>query len=465
MPEASAQNSAYTLHLFAGQVMVGELSFMPDSDVFSLTYDTAWVSRRTGYALSPHLPLSGPSPSSAIRRYLENLLPEGRALDVASRYGNIQKNNIFGLIRYLGRESAGAVSFLPAGETPQSQQARIREITHAELQERIERRNELPFTVWDGQVRISVAGFQDKLLVSRAGGRIFLVDGHLSSTHILKPEPVHAALPCMVANEHFCMSLVSRISRQRYGQSLVAEVDILRLPAAVLSVRRFDRQTHPDHFVLGPDGVHVPVAQRLHIIDACQATDFSVAAKYERNLGNGKDVAHIRDGLSFSHLFATRQYLAQPAVGVRHMVLWAASTLLLGNSDAHGKNLSYFVTRSGLAVAPLYDLVSVMQYDAQKLAHDLAMAFGDVFELSEVKSFALADFCERAKVSRSFFARELVALCALASVEAVAQCDDPIYQGEERALVRGIAEFVVHRASFLTALAKDIPKFGKDLLL
>lgn len=63
-----------------------------------------------------------------------------------------------------------------------------------ELEQRIAERNHVPLTVWDGQVRMSVAGLQDKLLVYldrplREGGRLFLVDGQrLASTHILKPD-------------------------------------------------------------------------------------------------------------------------------------------------------------------------------------------------------------------------------------------------------------------------------------
>ena len=453
----------YALDLFIGQKFVARLEFHPEQDTFSLTYSPTWVADRRGYALSPHLPLDGTATSPSIRRFLENLLPEGRALDVASVHSNIQKNNIFGLIRHLGQETTGAVTFLPAGQTPQALAPHCRELTRAELQERIQRRNEVPFTVWDGKVRMSIAGFQDKLLVNRVGGRLFLAGGSLSSTHILKPEPLNPALPFMVANEHFCMKLASRMSVRRYGQDHVAEVDILRTPDPVLSVRRFDRRLRSDQFVDGPDGVRVPVAERVHIIDACQAADLSVAAKYERNLGNGKDVAHIRDGASFERLFASRQHLEQPAVGIRRMTMWVVTTLLTGNSDAHGKNLSFYVSRGGLSVAELYDLVSVMQYDSQKLEHELAMAFGDEFMLENVKSFALADFCERSKVSRSFFARELVALCEIAIPEALAQSEDPAYTGEEVALVQTIAGFVVRRAKLLLHLAKEIPKFKKDL--
>ena len=453
----------YALDLFVGQAFVARLEFHPEQDTFSLSYNPAWAADHRAYALSPHLPLDGEASSSSIRRFLENLLPEGRALDVASVHSNIQKNNIFGLVRYLGKETTGAVTFLPANQTPHALEPQFRELLHSELQERIKRRNEVPFTVWDGRVRMSIAGFQDKLLVNRVGERLFLVGGSLSSTHILKPEPLNSALPFMVANEHFCMKLASRMSVRRYGQDHVAEVDILRTPDPVLSIRRFDRRLGNVQFVHGPDGAKLPVAERLHIIDACQATDIAVAAKYERNLGNGKDVAHIRDGASFERLFATRQYLEQPAVGIRRMTMWVVTTLLTGNSDAHGKNLSYYVSRAGLRVAELYDLVSVMQYDSQKLEHELAMAFGDEFKLEDVKSFALADFCERAKVSRPFFARELVALCEIAIVEALAQSADPIYTGEEVALVKNIADFVVQRAKLLLNLAKEIPKFNKNL--
>ena len=452
----------YALDLFVGQALVARLGFHPQQDSFSLTYSPAWAADRRGYALSPHLPLHGTAPSSSIRRFLEHLLPEGRALDVASVHSNIQKNNIFGLIRHLGQETTGALTFLPAGRTPQALEPQIRELRHSELQERIEGRNEVPFTVWDGTVRMSIAGFQDKLLVNRVGDRMFLVSGSLSSTHILKPEPLNTALPFMVANEHFCMKLASRISVRRYGQNHVAEVELLRIPAPVLSIRRFDRQLRTDQFVDGPDDVKVPAVERLHIIDGCQATDLSVAVKYERNLGNGKDVAHIRDGASFERLFATRQYLEQPAIGVRRMTLWVVTTLLTGNSDAHGKNLSYHVGPAGLRVAALYDLVSVMQYDSQNLEHELAMAFGDEFRLEDVKSFALADFCERAKVGRPFFARELVALCEIAIVEALAQSADPVYIGEEVTLVKTIADVVVQRAKLLLNLAKEIPKFKRD---
>ncbi len=467
------QALAYALDLFTGDQLVARLGYTPESDHYSLEYAPSWAKAVHGYALSPHLPLDQTTSSHAIRRFLENMLPEGRALDVASVHTNIQKNNIFGLIRHLGKETTGGLTFLPAGQVPKALIPVAREITLAELQERIEVRNQVPFTVWDGQVRMSVAGFQDKLLVHQHLGRLFLADGLLSSNHILKPEPTNTALPCMVANEHFCMRLATRMSLQRYKQNHVAQVDILRVPSPVLAIKRFDRKAShltQEVAIHTRDGqatkktVALDLMQRLHIIDGCQATDLSVAAKYERNLGNGKDVAHIRDGTSFQRLFGIRPHLETPAVGVQRLVLWAVTTLLFGNSDAHGKNISFHVGRAGLNVAELYDLVSVVQYDPAKLEHTLAMAFGDEFELEAIKSFALADFCVRCGISRAYFARELNKLCASALEQAPLQAQDDIYIGEEREIVQRIAAFVIQRAGLLKSMAQEVTRYKGDLL-
>lgn len=223
-------------------------------------------------------------------------------------------------------------------------------------------------------------------------GELFLVDGTLSSTHVLKPEPSGDAAQFMVANEHFCMRSAKRISQRRWHAPCAAEVSILRVPSPVLSIARFDRRSTPA-------GV-----ERVHIIDGCHALDLPVSAKYERNVGDAPDIRHVRDGASFEKVGTLRPNFVEPALVTQRLVLWAVTTLLLGNSDSHGKNISFFVERTGLTPTPFYDLVSVVQYE--KFHHDLAMAFGDEFELEAVRSFALADYCMRAGVERKYFARE-----------------------------------------------------------
>ena len=84
-------------------------------------------------------------------------------------------------------------------------------MTLSELDDRIARREQLPLTVWDGQVRMSVAGLQDKVLVYIdkplvQGGQLFLVDGpRLASAQLLKPDTGNPQTPHLAVNEHVWM--------------------------------------------------------------------------------------------------------------------------------------------------------------------------------------------------------------------------------------------------------------------
>jgi hypothetical protein len=158
-----------------------------------------------------------------------------------------------------------------------------------------------------------------------------------------------------------------------------------------------------------------------------------------------------------------RRFLENPAMRLRHITFWSILTLLLGNSDAHGKNLSFEVRPAGLTVAPLYDLVSVLAYDATMIDHEFAMSFGDAFRFEEVTPFALADHCERCGIDRRFFSRELRQLCKLAQELAVVPAQDPVHTTQERLLVQDVARAVVQRARHLAPMADAIPRFAKDL--
>lgn len=437
--------SRHALWVFDGDARVGTVDYDSLEDRFSLTYAPEWGERDDAYPLSPHLPLSGsPAPSSTVRRFIENLLPEGRALDVAASTHQVSRNNVFGLIRALGSETAGALSFLAEGTLPASQPTTRREIGREELRRRVAERAQVPFSVWDGRVRMSIAGYQDKLGVHVEGERLFLVEGGLASTHILKPEPAEGRLPMLVANEHFCMRLAHRLRLP------VAPVEILRLPDPVLVVERFDRSRTAE-------GV-----RRIHILDACQALDLPVAYKYERNFGAGKDVRHIRDGVSFERLFSVSRHAARKALTRQLLARWALVQYLIGNADAHGKNVSFFSRPDGLALAPFYDLVSTVPYET--IDRELAMAYGDEFRLEEVTPFAWAAFASRTGLQRAFLAREMTRMGRAAERAVAAQEKAADYEGEERALVARISEFVRSQAQKLLAMAKPMRSVDPTLL-
>ena len=436
----------HSLWVFDAAQRVGTIDYASLEEQFSFGYEPSWLATDNAYRLSPHFPLSeAKAASGTVRRFLENLLPEGRALDIVSTTHQVSKNNIFGLVRELGGETSGALSFFAERAVPDPRQTTRREIPVEELRSRIEERAQVPFAVWDRRVRMSIAGYQDKLPVYLKDNRFYLVEGALASTHILKPEPLDKRLPGLVANEHFCMRLATRLGLR------TAEVSIVRLPHPVLVVQRFDREA-------GDAGV-----RRIHVIDACQALDLPVAYKYERNFGSGKDVRHIRDGVSFERLFSTAvSYTTQKALTRQALTRWAIFQYLIGNADAHGKNVSFFCSAGGLAMAPFYDMASVVQYEG--LDHEFAMAYGDAFGLDDVSTFAWADFAKRSGLQRSYLAREMTRMAHVALEQAPRQAVEADYAGDERALVMRIAGLVEAQARKLLDMAIPMQQIDAAML-
>ncbi|ARP80184.1 toxin HipA [Bordetella genomosp. 8] len=445
----------HALSVLAPQGHVGTLIFESTEDRYEFGYDPDWLASPRPFPLSPHIPLGGqPAASGVIARFLQNLLPEGRALDVASAFHQISKNNIFGLVNLLGREPVGALSFVSDEAEPEQDvtQAPRRPISDEELSNRIRERDRVPFPVWDGRVRLSVAGFQDKLQVLLDGDRINLAEAPLASTHILKPEAHNPATPFMVANEHFCMTLASRMGLP------TASVRIRRIPDPILLIERFDRKIE-----LAEDGQLVAAVNRLHVIDACQALDMPVALKYERNMGSTEHVRHIRDGVSFAKLFTLAKSFENPATTRMFFLRWAILQLLIGNSDAHGKNLSFFLNDAGLSPAKLYDLVCVHAY-GQAIEQEMAMGYGDEFHCESVTPYDLADFAHRTGMRATLVAREVTLMARQALELAPDLAKSEVYTDAERAMVHQIAQFVIGQAGRLLKIAPAVPKVDPDLL-
>jgi len=130
-------------------------------------------------------------------------------------------------------------------------------------------------------------------------------------------------------------------------------------------VERYDRQ-------VGDDGA----VERIHQEDFCQALGIPPDAKYEED-----------GGPSLRRLAETLQAVAAPCSpdGLARAV---TLNVLLGNGDAHGKNFSMLHLASGaLTLAPLYDLVSTLAYEGDRLA----MWVDDVQRIDRVPAPRLID--------------------------------------------------------------------------
>ncbi len=440
--------NTHRLTAWAGGERMGSLVYHDDTGQFAFDYAPEWIDYRSAFPLSPALPLRHSQEvrdehhSVSVRRFFENLLPEGKALDDTVAAHRLSKASLYGLLLVLGRESTGAISLLPEGTPPEQIPDSRREVSREELAERIRSRTHEPFSVWDGRVRMSIAGYQDKLAVYIEDDRLYLVEGRLASTHILKPEPLSPNLPFLVANEHFCLRLAEALGLPSTG------VEILRVPEPVLVVERFDRRRRDES------------VDRLHIIDACQALDLAVSHKYERNFGSGRDVARIREGVSVERLFSIAGFALAAAPMRLGLLRWTLVQYLIGNSDAHGKNVSFFVEPGGLRLAPSYDLVAVCIYP--KVDHELAMAIGDEFDITKVRPYDWAELATSCGLDRRLVAREMTRMAKRLRKVLPELQGWPGYDESERAVIDQIAEFAHAQADRLEADAKLLPEVLLD---
>lgn len=294
-------------------------------------------------------------PQGVVRSFLDGLLPEGEARRAIARDVGESVSDTFGLIRSLGRDCAGAVVIQPADDPPPPlpTTATAEPIEAEEIESLVRNLRSAPLGA-GGRVRVSLAGMQEKLVLTRMPngqwGRP--VDG-TPSTHILKPEV--AAYPMTVQNEAFCLRVAKHLGLA------VAEVETAVIAGReVLVVERYDREVAADGTV-----------HRIHQEDFCQAIGVPPQAKYEED--GGPSLARIASILST---------VARPD-SLERLLGAVVLNSLLGNGDAHAKNFSLLHERSGaLRLSPLYDVLSTQHYGDDHLA----MSVDGVHRTSRVTS-------------------------------------------------------------------------------
>lgn len=65
---------------------------------------------------------------------------------------------------------------------------------------------------------------------------------------------------------------------------------------------------------------------------------------------------------------------------------WACFNAIVGNGDAHLKNLSFFMQKEFAVLAPHYDLLSTAIYEdtARHMTHELSQPMGEALRLSDL---------------------------------------------------------------------------------
>lgn len=319
-------------------------------DVTEGRWSFAYAPEWTIHPLAPGFPLTVRDYRDAgehrpVEWFFENLLPEGRLRELIAFRDRIDPRDSWAFLVRHGQDTAGALSLVPVNPDGDVPGEVLVPLSQEDLQAKIEesRKRNLPLMAsWD-DIRMSLAGAQEKLgLRIDPDGVMFLPEGTAASTHIVKPENASADFPFCPANEFFCMRLADELKVP------VPQVSLRHLPEALYIIERFDRNRPKPKKGEGASPI-----KRLHQIDLCQALGVSPSRKYESE-----------GGLGLHHLFEVLlgPFIDRPAVAVNAVIQWVAFNYLIGNLDAHAKNIAFLLRGQKAEVAPFYDMLCVEAY-------------------------------------------------------------------------------------------------------
>jgi serine/threonine-protein kinase HipA len=310
-----------------------------------LAYFDDWLVDEQTRPLSlslPFLPGNASYQGEVVSNYFDNLLPDNDAIRrrLAQRY-QAGGTDAFQLLLKLGRDCVGAIQLLPEDESPTDiYEINGEELSIAGVAQRL--RNTTSAQAlgqgddWD--LRLSIAGAQEKTALLWQAGKWVLPHGSTPTTHIFKLPlglvgNMQADMRSSVENEWLCSKIMTA-----FGVP-VATCNIARFEdQKALVVERFDRMPSSDGgWIL-----------RLPQEDMCQATGTSPLSKYQADGGPG--IAAIMAVLLGS------DYAEQDRINFfkSQMLFW-----LLAATDGHAKNFSIAHRAGGhYRATPIYDVLS-----------------------------------------------------------------------------------------------------------
>lgn len=297
--------------------------------------------------LSLALPISrrpisdGRSPGAAqpVSAFLAGLLPEGNVREQIAAEARVPVTDSMELLRRVGAECAGAVQVLDSETAPGP--GHIRPLTDGEITRLIE---DLPtYHLPDGATpQASLAGIQDKvLLTALEDGRWGWPEQGAPSTHIIKPEPLGGTVSHLIQTEDWALHVASAAGLPAADSHLAM---FGKREAVVIT--RYDRS---------PTGV------RTHQEDFCQAISLPPAAKYESTAESTRHGSRLK---RIARMAAARA--ADPDEFRAALLAAVTFNVVIGNGDAHSKNYSLMIDRTGqVTLAPIYDSAPTAYLDAK----------------------------------------------------------------------------------------------------
>ena len=334
-----------SLNVWLNGTPVGQWTIHRNSSTF--TYFDDWLNDENRRPLSLSMPLTAdnrPYVDDVATNYFDNLLPDSEPIRrrLAQRY-RTGSTSPFDLLEAIGRDCVGAVQLLEPDEAPNDiftiQGEEINEHAIAELLRATTSPGGLGHEDHVPDLRLSIAGAQEKNALLWHEGRWKLPTGSTPTTHILKLPlglvgNMRADMRTSVENEWLCAQIM-----EGFGLPIARTAILQFEDQKVLGVERFDRKYSDDETWI----------VRLPQEDMCQAMGYSPLAKYQQDGGPGIErIMNLLLGSEVAEKDRRNFFKTQ-------LIFW-----LLLATDGHAKNFSIALgPRGKYQATPLYDVLSV----------------------------------------------------------------------------------------------------------
>ncbi len=375
---------AHELEVWLFADRVGTLALVDGR--LNFCYAPDWLLHKDVVALSVSLPLQAESfDDRTTRPFFAGLLPEGQLRRLIAQQFQVSGQNDFALLGHIGGECAGAVTFLEPGQAlpVPTRSDDVQWLSDEEVVAILDELPRRPMLAGKDGLRLSLAGAQDKLPVVFDGARIGLPRSGTPSSHIMKPA-IHAVEDSVI-NEGFCMALAEAMQLKPAKSKIHLVLD-----RSFLLVERYDR-------LIDAQGRR----QRIHQEDFCQALGVVPEMKYQNE--GGPDLAQCFD--------LVRSATRPSAPQVLRLLDYVIFNALIGNHDAHAKNVSLLYSGKAPVLAPFYDTLSTAVYPT--LTPKMAMKIGSRYKFSEVQARHWEQFAEGVGFSKAQAKRRILELAKL----------------------------------------------------
>ncbi|WP_413741881.1 type II toxin-antitoxin system HipA family toxin [Sodalis sp. RH15] len=321
-----------------------------------LRYLPEWIADEQGRPLSLSLPFTPGNQhwrGNIVRDYFDNLLPDSESIRrrLAMRY---QADSLepYDLLAELGRDCVGAIQLLNVDEESADLcSVNFRLLSEAEIATTLRNTTTaLPGRQDDiDDLRLSIAGAQEKTALLWHKGQWCLPEGSTPTTHIFKLPlglvgNMQANMSSSVENEWLC-SLILENYDMPVAKAQIAQFEDQK----ALVVERFDRRWSGD----GQWIVRLPQE------DMCQALGISPLRKYQADGGPG--ITDIMDILNHSEQAGRDRELFFKV----QIIFW-----LIAATDGHAKNFSIAVEACGrYRLTPFYDVLSAWPVIGKSNSH------------------------------------------------------------------------------------------------